>query len=376
MSDVITKYKTLCFNKELEDIEITESEFHYAYNRSQDDVLGLRIPYPLLRLWHSLVKDGGEIGKVDYVELLEWSIRGNAFVFVEDLDIRSEINEHILKLSGSVNTLYRTTRGRARKEFDERSKIFHVKKEYLKSVSQWREEVEQLENKIEEWRKSYCNLEQCMRDLYSCLVEEIRKKNEDIKELKNANKELENYIADLEVKTYKGKSLSEPKNKNRTIKCFLTRAQRALWFSKWFGIEVESVVINDGSGDVRRLNLKTADGDGNAVDNAGDVGSDGEGGEKGYERLSKEEKEKVEKVLFLLDKFCVGDMFYHEFSFVCDGLPKSYLIKQCRDTFNNMCHITSLPGSHNGCQVNSVTDLLKESVSDFLKNNKFSTKKR
>lgn len=62
----------------------------------------------------------------------------------------------------------------------------------------------------------------------------------------------------------------------------------------------------------------------------------------GFDSLSKEEKEKVEKVLFLLDKFCVGDMFYHEFSFVCDGLPKSYLIKQCRENYNNLCHITSL----------------------------------
>jgi hypothetical protein len=37
-----------------------------------------------------------------------------------------------------------------------------------------------------------------------------------------------------------------------------------------------------------------------------------------------------------------------------------------------MCHITSLPGSYNGCQVNSVTDLLKENIADYLKHNNFS----
>ena len=36
----------------------------------------------------------------------------------------------------------------------------------------------------------------------------------------------------------------------------------------------------------------------------------------GLDSLSEEEKEKVDKILFLLDKFCVGDSFYHEFSMI------------------------------------------------------------
>lgn len=256
------KYKELCLSKDLDEIEISESEFYYAYNRkSQDVVLGLKIPYPLLKEWNSLVKSGEEIGEVSYVELLEWSIPGNAFVFIDDPDVRTEINKHIEKLAGTVNTLYKATKGRARSELNDRFKIYHVREEYLKSVTQWREEIEQLENKIEEWRKSYSNLEQCLKDLYSSLVEEIRNKNAEINELKNVNKQLEDYITELEGKayTYKGKSLSESKNKTRTIKSFLTRAQRALWFSKWFGIEVEAVVIKDVTGgDVRRLELNSS----------------------------------------------------------------------------------------------------------------------
>ncbi|KXJ08939.1 hypothetical protein AC249_AIPGENE18077 [Exaiptasia diaphana] len=41
----------------------------------------------------------------------------------------------------------------------------------------------------------------------------------------------------------------------------LIRAQVALWFSRCFGIEVEAVVMKDGSGDVRRLNLTGEKGD-------------------------------------------------------------------------------------------------------------------
>ena len=50
----------------------------------------------------------------------------------------------------------------------------------------------------------------------------------------------------------------------------------------------------------------------------------------GFDTLSEEEKSGVEKVLFLLEKFCVGDNFYHELTVVVDGLPKSYIVKQKR----------------------------------------------
>ena len=62
---------------------------------------------------------------------------------------------------------------------------------------------------------------------------------------------------------------------------------------------------------------------------------------KGFDSLSEEEKEKVDKILFLLDKFCVGDSFYHEFSMYND-LPKSYIIKQRRTQLNDMCHTCSV----------------------------------
>ena len=64
--------------------------------------------------------------------------------------------------------------------------------------------------------------------------------------------------------------------------------------------------------------------------------------------LNLEEKSNVEKVLFLLDKFCIGDSFYHELTMTMDGLPKSYLVKQRRDQLNNICHITHTTGTAEG----------------------------
>lgn len=81
--------------------------------------------------------------------------------------------------------------------------------------------------------------------------------------------------------------------------------------------------------------------------------------------MSNTEKAKIEQVLFLLDKFCVGDAFYHELTMIADGLPKSYLVKQQRDKLNDICHISPIPGNAEGAQM-SFTDLLKERVADMM----------
>ena len=47
-----------------------------------------------------------------------------------------------------------------------------------------------------------------------------------------------------------------------------------------------------------------------------------------YSKRSEEDKIQIEEILYLLDKFCVGDSFYHELTMVTDGLPRSYLIQQ------------------------------------------------
>lgn len=77
-------------------------------------------------------------------------------------------------------------------------------------------------------------------------------------------------------------------------------------------------------------------------------------------------KKKIEEILFLLDKFCVGDSFYHELSMLHQGLPRSYLIKQCRDHLNAICHIDRLPGSSQGAKVHSIREVIVEHVKEYL----------
>lgn len=75
--------------------------------------------------------------------------------------------------------------------------------------------------------------------------------------------------------------------------------------------------------------------------------------EKGFNDLSKEDQDKVKSVLFLLDKFCIGDAAYHELT-MCSGgeyLLRPYLIKKCKDDLNQLCHITRTPGVTPGAQL-------------------------
>lgn len=54
---------------------------------------------------------------------------------------------------------------------------------------------------------------------------------------------------------------------------------------------------------------------------------------------------------------------------VTDGLPKAYLIQQCKSELNKICHIERLPGTTPGSQVSSVREVIKEHVEDYLREN-------
>ena len=81
--------------------------------------------------------------------------------------------------------------------------------------------------------------------------------------------------------------------------------------------------------------------------------------------LSDSEKHSLEKVLYLLDRFYVSDAWYHELSVVCDGLPKSYLIKQFRSDMNVLCHIPITPGPNEGAEIDAEQEL-EHAIRSFL----------
>ena len=88
-----------------------------------------------------------------------------------------------------------------------------------------------------------------------------------------------------------------------------------------------------------------------------------------YNLLPEKEKTKLKEVLYILDRFCVGDAAYHALSEEESGLPRSYLIKQCRSDINRSFTIRRTPGELVGAQIGFKEELrrkIRENVSSIL----------
>lgn len=81
---------------------------------------------------------------------------------------------------------------------------------------------------------------------------------------------------------------------------------------------------------------------------------------------NKEATELLESILYILDKYSVGDAFYHELAMLNDGLPCSYLIKQCRKQMNLIYTVQKtppIPGAQLEFEI-----VLRDELSKFLSN--------
>ena len=116
-----------------------------------------------------------------------------------------------------------------------------------------------------------------------------------------------------------------------------------------FGLEIQDISFTDGKGALYFFSYRSKE-------------------KRQYKNLP-EEKQKVKTILFLLDQFCIGNAAYHELTMLCDGLPRSYLIKQCKDEMNKMSHIVRTPGAAHGAQLDFMSELesvVQGMVSYFL----------
>lgn len=81
--------------------------------------------------------------------------------------------------------------------------------------------------------------------------------------MQNTNKELENYVATLEKLSgiqveYKGKPVYCCQNKGITLKHFKSRAEIALWLSKSFGLNIESILVRESDTGVKHtINMQS-----------------------------------------------------------------------------------------------------------------------
>jgi myosin heavy subunit len=128
--------------------------------------------------------------------------------------------------------------------------------------------------------------------------------------------------------------------KQRKLKLLKSNSERALWFLESFGFKLDKLFLSDcQTGEKVTLQYNNEK-------------------RSAYQFLSEEDKDKVRNVVYIMDKFCVSDAAYHEFSMTNnDGLPRSYLIKQCRQDLNKVYSISRTPGEWPGAQLSFKDEL-------------------
>ena len=257
------------------------------------------------------------------------------------------------------------------------------------------DKIEHLNYEIEEWKKKFDNLEKEKERLYQEMIEEVEREKisakEEMKVMEKTNEAMIKYIRKLErnAEMHLRPSIKDITNLSkrqidRRLQELGTRAQKALWFAKTFGLEPEVLRLSDSEGHAHSIDLKSKQSSPfpspsesllvaqsqippdsppqtsqSTPDSTISTSEEADlhtpqketGKNKQYETLSEADKEKVESVLYLMDKFSVGDAFIHELSMAVDGIPKSYLIRQCRNKLNSACSIMSTPGDAPGAQV-------------------------
>lgn len=182
--------------------------------------------------------------------------------------------------------------------------------------------------------------------LVNKLQPRFEKASSDIEKLKQENEYLHNLIEKISPQRKfedKGKQICDVgiRQQERKLRTLETRVEQALWFTESFGLHLETLKLVDDFGKPYSLSFEE------------------KGNKKAYKDLPIEQQQIIQQYLFLMDKFCIGEATYHELT-CCPGadqLPKSYLIRQCKEELNKLFYIERTPGEASGAALNFIDEL-------------------
>jgi len=152
-------------------------------------------------------------------------------------------------------------------------------------------------------------------ELYSKWMECKAKKEESVEDLAEANTKIDNLCAENEkLQSYveklgedidfgnNGKTLNEVRKRQqrRKLRELKTNFERALWFAETFGVTLNSVTFSEKVCSSHTLFYEKSE-------------------KNSFNDLPEEEQDKLKSVLFVLDKFCIGDAAYQESTMYIGG---------------------------------------------------------
>lgn len=282
----------------------------------------------------------------------------------------SRLEGRLRRLCAETHAKFKGLTGDAHRKFSSTVRKIDIRHGELVSISEVEEKLFDLNEENESLKEENIRLQDRCDGLYNELVkaealeketrEQLEVAHVDLENLKIKNYYLHEYLERIEEQqsfVNTGKKITEVKERQqrRKLRELKTNIEKSLWFARTLGLNLDSAWFRDENGENYKIDYNVS-----------------EDQPKSYKDLSEEEQEKIKSVLFLTDKFCVSDAAYHELTMVTGGekLPRSYLIKQCKDNLNQLCHITRTPGEADGAQL-IFEEELKSRIKSQLVNNIF-----
>lgn len=348
MANALGKYSKTRFKKDI----FVNTEHYSPYIRklgdeAKDISFTIQLPWEQLNSWYQ--NKQSVLFEYSYVQIL------NAFQSKRYPTTIQEncprIEENLRKSCFRAAQKIVRTKGRRREDLLGKVTSFAVQEKELvtaETASVLQNDILRLEraNALVTSQNTLLNLKNNETSaLVSKMQITIDKAKVDIEKLKQENENLYNVIEHISPQRNfedKGKSVTEvgKRQQERKLKTLETRVEQALWFSESFGLKLGSVKLVDHLGTPYSLSFA-------------------EKGRKSYKDLPTEEQQKIQETLRIMDKFCISDASYHELTCCTGGdeLPKSYLIKQCKEDLNKLIYIERTPGEANGAAHNFQDEL-------------------
>ena len=352
MSDILNIHEQLKFNSKI----TFTSEGCLNYVRRQDSkevLITLIIPVEILVKWRQIKNKF----HVSFVDLLYLTNSLPTCCFKLKQEAKDRIERRLNELCSLAVNSCAGISGNKRVKILQKSKKLAIHRHEVEDVNQLLRKVACFEEEKTKLQEQIVSLEAKCESLVQDVLKLTNDKHhtteleQSLSNVHDENEQLQAYIQTLVDRdtckhcdtsfanrgsTYDKVSYTQ---KQRKLKELKTNMERALWFLESFGFNIESLSLVALDGEKVKLKYNASP-------------------KSAYQCLSQEDQDIIKSVVYIMDKFCVSDVAYHELSMVDqEGLPRNYLIKQCRQDLNKLCSITRTPGKWPGAQLSFCTEL-------------------
>ena len=110
------------------------------------------------------------------------------FVFGDSENVRSGIDVALLNIAWKISLDYKKSKGRTRKEWDNRVRKFHLMEGQTKSAHELYQDIQNIQNELQGWKKAYEKLELEKERIYEEMVLAVNQRENETQVLHKTSK--------------------------------------------------------------------------------------------------------------------------------------------------------------------------------------------